>query len=147
MSEINIDYILEHIRKYHDSHLKDKELVVSINKAIDSSMELRNKKDLIKQFIDSLTPATDVHDDWRKYVDEKKLEELNRIIAEEDLNETETQTFMKNAFRDGFVSETGTAITKLLPPLDPFAPNNQYAEKKITVIEKLKSFLNRFLGI
>src|SRR5574344_1332156 len=91
--EINIDYILELIRKYHDSHLKDKELVVSINKAIDSSMELRNKKDLIKQFIDSLTPATDVHDDWRKYVDEKKLEELNRIIAEEDLNETETQTF------------------------------------------------------
>lgn len=145
--EINIDYILELIRKYHDSHLKDKELVVSINKAIDSSMELRNKKDLIKQFIDSLTPATDVHDDWRKYVDEKKLEELNRIIAEEDLNETETQTFIKNAFRDGFVSETGTAITKLLPPLDPFAPNNQYAEKKITVIEKLKSFLNRFLGI
>ena len=84
---------------------------------------------------------------WKRLWDEKKLEELNRIIAEEDLNETETQTFIKNAFRDGFVSETGTAITKLLPPLDPFAPNNQYAEKKITVIEKLKSFLNRFLGI
>ena len=75
------------------------------------------------------------------------IAKLYRDLGLEDLNETETQTFIKNAFRDGFVSETGTAITKLLPPLDPFAPNNQYAEKKITVIEKLKSFLNRFLGI
>jgi type I restriction enzyme R subunit len=145
--EINIDYILELIRKYHESHLQDKEIIVSIGKAIDSSMELRNKKDLIEQFIVSLTPATDVDDDWRKYVDEKKIEELNRIIADENLNKVETEVFMKNAFRDGFVSETGTAITKLLPPLDPFAPNNQYTEKKMTVIKKLKSFLNRFLGI
>jgi type I restriction enzyme R subunit len=145
--EINIDYILELIRKYHESHLQDKEIVVSIGKAIDSSMELRNKKDLIEQFIASLTPSTDVDDDWRKYVDEKKIEELNRIIADENLNKAETEVFMKNAFRDGFVPETGTAITKLLPPLDPFAPNNQYTEKKMTVLEKLKSFLNRFLGI
>jgi type I restriction enzyme R subunit len=145
--EINIDYILELIRKYHEGHLLDKEIVVSIGKAINSSMELRNKKDLIEQFIISLTPATDVDDDWRKYVDEKKMEELNRIIADENLHKVETEVFMKNAFRDGFVPETGTAITKLLPPLDPFAPNNQYTEKKMTVIEKLKSFLNRFLGI
>ncbi|MDR3137917.1 MAG: type I restriction endonuclease subunit R [Tannerellaceae bacterium] len=145
--EINIDYILELIRKYHEGHLQDKEIVVSIRKAIDSSMELRNKKDLIEQFIASLTPATDVDDDWREYVDEKKIEELNRIIVDENLNRIETEVFMKNAFQDGFVPETGTAITKLLPPLDPFAPNNQYTEKKTTVIEKLKSFLNRFLGI
>jgi type I restriction enzyme R subunit len=145
--EINIDYILELIRKYHESHLQDKEIVVSIGKAINSSMELRNKKDLIEQFIASLTPATDVDDDWRKYVDEKKIEELNCIIADENLNKAETEVFMKNAFRDGFVSETGTAIAKLLPPMDPFAPNNRYVEKKMTVIEKLKSFLNRFWGI
>lgn len=145
--EINIDYILNLIRQYHDSHLQDKEIAVSISKAIDSSVELRNKKDLIEQFIASLTPDTDVDDDWRKYVEEKKVEELNRIIAEENLNKTETETFVKNAFRDGYVPETGTAITKLLPPLNPFAPDNQYATKKQSVIEKLKSFLDRFLGI
>jgi type I restriction enzyme R subunit len=145
--EINIDYILELIRKYHESHLQDKEIVVSIGKAIDSSVELRNKKDLIEQFIASLTPATNVDDDWRKYVDEKKIEELNRIISEENLNAKETETFVKNAFRDGFIPETGTAITKILPPLNPFAPDNQYTTKKQTVIEKLKLFLDRFLGI
>jgi type I restriction enzyme R subunit len=145
--EINIDYILELIRKYHESHLQDKEIVVSIGKAIDSSVELRNKKDLIEQFIALLTPVTNVDDDWRKFVEEKKIEELNCIILDENLNKVETETFVKNAFRDGFILETGTAITKLLPPLNPFAPDNQYATKKQTVIEKLKSFLERFLGI
>ena len=45
--EINIDYILELIRKYHTGSQEDKELLVDINKAIDSSVELRNKKELI----------------------------------------------------------------------------------------------------
>jgi type I restriction enzyme R subunit len=58
-----------------------------------------------------------VDDDWQKFVSEKQKEELNRIIADESLNKTETEKFVKNAFRDGFIPETGTAITKLLPPL------------------------------
>ncbi|MDR1347488.1 MAG: type I restriction endonuclease subunit R, partial [Prevotellaceae bacterium] len=145
--EINIDYILELIRKYHEGHLQDKEIVVTIGKAIDSSVELRNKKDLIEQFIASLTPATNVDDDWQKFVSEKQKEELSCIIADENLNREETEKFVKNAFRDGFIPETGTAITKLLPPLNPFAPNNQYATKKTTVIGKLKQFFDRFFGV
>ena len=145
--EINIDYILELIRKYHASHLQDKEIVISISKAIDSSMELRNKKDLIERFINSLTPNTSVDDDWQKFVSERQKGELERIIADENLNREETEIFMKNAFKDGFILETGTAITKLLPPLDPFAPNKQYAIKKASVIERLKQFFERFFGI
>jgi len=145
--EINIDYILELIRKYHNEHLQDKEIVITIGKAIDSSMELRNKKDLIEQFITSLTPTTQVDADWRNFVNEKQKEELNCIIADENLNPEETEKFVQNAFRDGFIQETGTAITKILPPLNPFAAGNQYATKKLAVIEKLKRFLERFLGI
>ncbi len=145
--EINIDYILELIRKYHEGHLQDKEIVVTIGKAIDSSVELRNKKDLIEQFVASLTPEASVDDDWQKFVSEKQKEELHRIIADENLNKEETEKFVKNAFRDGFIPETGTAITKLLPPLNPFAPNNQYASKKASVIERLKQFFERFFGI
>ena len=145
--EINIDYILELIRKYHEGHLQDKEIVITIGKAIDSSVELRNKKDLIVQFVSSLTPATNIDDDWQKFVSEKQKEELNRIIADENLKKEETEKFIQNAFRDGFIPETGMAITEILPPLNPFAPNNQYATKKQTVIEKLKQFLDRFFGV
>ena len=145
--EINIDYILMLIRNYHASYLKDKEIVVSIDKAIDSSMELRNKKDLIDQFIELLTLQMNVNDDWSAFVREKKSEELNRIIYDENLNKEETETFVRKAFRDGYIQETGTAITKLLPPLDPFSSDKQYDKKKISVIEKLKLFLDRYLGI
>jgi type I restriction enzyme R subunit len=145
--EINIDYILEFIRKYHESHLQGKEIIIAIGKAIDSSVEIRNKKDLIEQFISSLTLETNINDDWQKFVFEKQKEELNHIITDENFNKEETEKFVKNAFRDDFIPETGTAITKLLPPLNPFAADYQYATKKMAVIEKLKLFLERFLEI
>jgi type I restriction enzyme R subunit len=145
--EVNIGYILELVRKYHESRLQDKKIVESIGKTVDSSLELRNKKDLIEQFLELLTPEASVDDGWQKFVSEKQKEELNRIITEENLDKEETERFVKNAFRDGFITETGTAVARLLPPLDPFAPDNQYAAKKQAVIEKLKLFLDRFWGI
>lgn len=35
--EINIDYILMLVKKYHDTHCEDKEVLITINKAIDAS--------------------------------------------------------------------------------------------------------------
>lgn len=145
--EINIDYILALIHKYHESHLKDKEIVLSIGKAIDSSIELRNKKVLIEQFIDSLTPTSSVDDDWRRFVNEKKIEELDRIIAEENLKKEETYTFINNAFKDGAIQSTGTAITKVLPPVSRFTPNGDLSKKRNTVLERLSEFFNKFWDI
>ena len=145
--EINIDYILELIRKYHESHLKDKEIIISINKAIDSSVELRNKKDLIQKFIQSLTPGTHVADDWQSFVDEKKMEELDQIIAEESLDKEETYKFINNAFRDGYVQTTGTGLTKVLPPVSRFTQTGERTQKREIVIEKIKAFFNRFWDI
>lgn len=71
--EINIDYILKLIKKYHEEHTKDKEILLDINKAIDSSVELRNKKDLIHQFIESLNIKSVVDEDWKKFVEKKEL--------------------------------------------------------------------------
>ena len=81
--EINIDYILELIKKYHSDHTKNRELLLDINKAIDSSVELRNKKDLINQFIESLDIHSVVDEDWREFVEAKKIEEIEQIIESE----------------------------------------------------------------
>ncbi len=145
--EINIDYILQLIRRYHDGHLEDKEIVVQIGRAIDSSVELRNKKELIEQFIASLSPSTQIDDDWRRFVDEKRHEELDRIISEENLNRDEAYRFVVNAFRDGYVPQSGTAITKVLPPVSRFSPSGDRTRKRETVLEKLKSFFDRFFDI
>ena len=145
--EINIDYILELIRKYHESNMQDKEIVVNIRKAVDSSMELRNKKDLIEQFIDSMTPSTQVEEDWQTFVETKKKEELDRIIDEERLSRDETYRFIDNAFRDGFIQTTGTALGKVLPPVSRFTPNGERSKKRETVLEKLTAYFKKFWDI
>ena len=76
--EINIDYILMLIKKYHEGHMEDKEIKVSILKSVDASIELRSKKDLIENFIDSLTPSSNVDEDWKKYVNEQKIYQFNK---------------------------------------------------------------------
>lgn len=145
--EINIDYILMLIKKYHDSHLQDKEIVVNINKAVNSSIDLRNKKQLIEQFIDSLTTTSDVDSDWRLYVQQQKEAELNAIIAEEKLKEEETKAFIENAFKDGELQTTGTAFAGILPPVSRFSPTQERTQKRERILERIKAFFERFRDI
>lgn len=127
--EVNIDYILSLIRKYHEEHLQDKEIIVSIRKAIDSSVDLRNKKELIERFIEFLTPESDVDEDWLAYVEEQRRAELDRIIADENLNHDEAYKFMDNAFRDGFVQTTGNGYNQSLAARLPFYAHRRSHEE------------------
>lgn len=145
--EINIDFVLGLIKRYHEDHNKNREILVDINKAIDSSVELRNKKDLINQFIASLDIHSVVDDDWQKFVDKKKIEELEQIIVSEGLDKDETYKFVHNAFRDGGVPMTGTGITKVLPPISKFRPDGARTKKRESVLSKLTSFFERFFDI
>ena len=145
--EINIDYILELIKKYHKDHTKDQELLTDINKAIDSSIELRNKKDLIVQFIDTLDAHSIIDDDWQNFVDKRKIEELEQIIKSENLDHDATYKFVENAFRDGVITTGGTAIAKILPPISHFSPDGERTKKRENVLEKLTIFFERFFGI
>ena len=144
--QINIRYILELVQKYHDSNCEDKEIIVKIKKQIDASPDMRDKRELIERFIMQMTPdkGPDVGEEWEKYVEQEKKIQLNTIISEEHLKPTETEAFMQRAFADGYVTETGTGIAKILPPSNPFLPES--GEKKQTVIDKLKAYLNKFLN-
>lgn len=145
--EINIDYILGLVKKYHEDHIKNRELLVDINKAIASSVELRNKKDLIDQFIASLDIHSVVDEDWQKYVEKKRIEELEEIIKKENLDHDETYKFVRNAFRNGSVATTGTALAKVLPPVSRFSPGGERSKKRESVLERLTRFFERFFDI
>ncbi len=143
--EINIDYILLLVQKYHDTNCTDKEILVNISKAIGSSLQLRSKKELIESFISSVNAGTDVDRGWREYVQRRKAEDLNEIIESEHLKPEETEKFIESSFRDGQVRTTGTDIDKILPPMSRFGGDRQ--EKKRTVIEKIQSFFERYFGL
>jgi type I restriction enzyme R subunit len=147
--EINVDYILMLVARYKTSKGdgEDKEIRAEIQRAVDASPSLRNKKDLIEQFVDALTPSSDVDAEWKVYIAARRVEELDRIIADEGLDSAETHAFVDAAFRDGIMQSAGTAITKILPPVSRFAAGDAHAVKKRTVLEKLAAFLERFLGL
>ena len=146
--EINIDFVLGLIKRYHEDHNKNREILADINKAIDSSIELRNKKDLINQFISSLDIHSVVDDDWQKFVDKKKIEELEKIIDNEGLDHDATFAFVRNSFRDGSVATTGTAITKIMSVRPSrFEPDGAYSKKRESVLSKITSFFERFFDI
>ena len=144
--EINIDYILLLVQKYHDTNCTDKEILVNISKAIGSSLQLRSKKELIESFISSVNAGTDVDRGWREYVQRRKAEDLNEIIESEHLKPEETEKFIESSFRDGQVRTTGTDIDKILPPMSRFGGGNRQ-EKKKSVIEKIQSFFERYFGL
>ena len=144
--EINIDYILLLVQKYHDTNCTDKEILVNISKAIGSSIQLRSKKELIESFISSVNADTDVDRGWREYIQRRKTEDLNKIIESEHLKPEETEKFIESSFRDGQVRTTGTDIDKILPPMSRFGGGNRQ-EKKKSVIEKIQNFFERYFGL
>lgn len=144
--EVNIDYILMLVAKYHQSNCEDKEILGTIDKAIKSSLALRSKKELIDGFISKINADTNVMDDWGKFVKEQKEIDLKKIISDENLNEEETRKFLDNAFRDGQVKTNGTDIEKILPPMRRFGGGNR-AEKKENIIVKVKKFFEKYFGL
>lgn len=144
--EVNIDYILMLVAKYHQSNCEDKEILGTIDKAIKSSLALRSKKELIDGFISKINADTNVMDDWGKFVKEQKEIDLKKIINDENLNEKETRKFLDNAFRDGQVKTNGTDIEKILPPMRRFGGGNR-AKKKENIIVKVKKFFEKYFGL
>ncbi|MGI6446335.1 MAG: type I restriction endonuclease subunit R [Candidatus Ozemobacteraceae bacterium] len=143
--EVNIDYILMLVAKYQQSNCKDKTILTTIDKAINSSIELRSKKELIERFIEQVNVSTKVDEDWRKFLHERKEADISAIIEEERLKPKETRRFIDNAFRDGMLKTTGTDIDKLMPPVSRFGGGR--AQKKEGIIDKLKTFFEKYFGI
>lgn len=144
--EINIDYILMLVQKYHDGNCEDKEILVTIDKAVNSSIQLRSKKELIENFIRTVNASTNVDEDWRRFILEQKEIDLSAIITEEKLKPEETRKFIDNSFRDGTLKTTGTDIDKIMPPVSRFGGGGRN-EKKQNVIDKLLKFFEKYFGL
>lgn len=145
--EVNIDYILMLVAKYHESNCTDKSILAAIDKAVNSSIELRSKKVLIEGFIEKVNTSSKVDDDWHTFVAEQKEKDLSAIIEDEKLKPNETRKLVTGSFRDGALKTTGTDIDKILPPVSRFYGGGGRVAKKRSVIEKLMAFFEKYLGL
>ena len=147
--EINVDYILMLVQKFRDERGDgdDVELRAAITRAVDASPSLRNKKDLIEAFVDSVSATGEVEEEWQAFIAARRSTELESIIESEGLRPDETRAFVKTAFRDGSIQTTGTGVTKILPSLSRFATDGSHSDKKQRVLLRLAAFFDRFFGI
>lgn len=145
--EINVDYILMMVRSLQDKSgddQADKEIRVAIERAVDSSFSLRSKKDLIQRFVDDITVNTNVESYWSKFISEQKQLELEQIIEDESLDTARAHVLMEQAFKTGELRLEGTAVSRMLPAVNMFAPDSEYSAQKQRVFEKLAEFFERF---
>lgn len=143
--EINIDYILMLVEKYRASQGKDKTILASISTAINSSMELRSKKELIEGFIANINVSASVGEDWKRYVSEQREADLAALIERERLKPEAARKFLDNAFRSGELKTIGMGIQHIMPPTNPF--DKKSGEKKKGIIERIREFFEKYIGL
>lgn len=146
-AEVNVDYILALVAKYHESNCENKDILTSIDKAVDASIELRSKKELIHDFINlySLHENSEIHDAWQRFINVERENELTKIIEDNNLNPAETRRLITNSFRDGVFKTTGTDVDRIMPAMSRFGDSNRSGKKK-GIIERLVSFFEKYFG-
>ena len=90
---------------------------------------------------------SDVKEDWRRYVEARRDEELDYLIADEGLDPDATRAFVERAFRNGVIPTTGAAVTEILPPIPRFSADDRYAIMKQTVLDRLTAFFDRYYAL
>ncbi|AAT27769.1 type I restriction enzyme r protein [Mycoplasma mobile 163K] len=153
-SEINVDYILkEVVKQLIFSSQNKKALLPQIETQIQSSTQLRSKKDLIINFIneynmnisikDENKMQNDIEDNWKEYFEKEKQKELDKLIEEENLIREKVTKFFNNSFRDGELNTEGTEINSFMPHVSRF---ENRAVRKQGLISKLKEFFEKFFS-
>ena len=92
--EINIDYILMSMKKYHAGSCEDQEILSSIRKAIDASIRLRSKKHLIEAWIGHVNVDTQVTTGWQRFVFEQKEADLSEIITTKNSSQRKPESLL-----------------------------------------------------
>ena len=156
--DINIDFIYKLLSKAKDENDEEKreQILQEIEKWVDSSLRLRGKGDLIKEFaryfvnldnnLDSKANDEDFIDiEFRAFVKKKKKDELAKIVENEGLNAIKTRDFMQKSFKNGEISDLGVDFREILPKSSLFAPNIAQRDRKVFLL--LRGFYEKYRDI
>ena len=148
--EVGVDYILMLVEKHRQGVPggQDREIPVEIARAVASSPTLHSRRDLIEDFVRSVSAHGDVAAQWHDFISLRRETELEDIISGERLQKDATLALVEDAMRDGYVPTEGTGITKILPPVSrfhrPTDGKDGYDAKKKRVVRALAAYVDRF---
>lgn len=145
--EVGVDTILQMVSVHHKNNAKDETIELKISRAIDSSLELRSKKELIENFVATVNKTDNIFNAWEDYTSKSKYNELLEIINQYRLNKDKTIKYIDDSFKDGELKTTGMHIENILPPISIFKSGNKHYETRQKVIKRLKEYFEKYLGI
>ncbi|RDU64610.1 DEAD/DEAH box helicase [Helicobacter didelphidarum] len=146
--EVSVEYILFLLEEYHKEQKSEyKEKII---KSIESSVSLRNKSDLLKEFLAVIEVKKDEEFEvlFKNFISTKYSEEL-RVMAQKDgLDKEKVNNFLSNAFDIQQFRDFGKDIDDILPPIPLFASSKEEEEannaKREEIIYELKAFFEKF---
>ena len=148
--EFTLDYILELVFE-HSRRSSDKApLVEEVRRTLRASIDNRSKEGLMVDFINrtdlqALKDKDEVMDAFYTYARERRDEEVETLIEEEQLNAAAAKRFIRASLKRELVSENGTDLSEALPKMSPLHP--AYVTKKQSVFQKIVAFVEKFKGI
>ena len=148
--EFTLDYILELVFE-HSRRSSDKQgLVEEVRRTLRASLGNRAKEGLMVDFINrtdlqALKDKDEVMDAFYTYARERRDEEVETLIEEEQLNTAAAKRFIRASLKRELVSENGTDLSEALPRMSPLHP--AYVTKKQSVFQKIVAFVEKFKGI
>jgi len=146
--DINVDYVLmlvEHHRGEKGDG-EDREIPVDIVRALASSPTLRGKRDLIEEFYRRVSLDGDVPTEFEAFIAARRESELAAIIEAERLREG-AREFAYESLHEGYVSDEGTGLSSILPPMRRFGAGAGREAVRVRVLEALRAWVERFTGL
>ena len=148
--EVNVDYILLLVQQWREARGNGSDIEMAartnIQRAIDSSITLRNKRDLILAFVDSVNVSADTGADWRRFVERRKTEELDdhrlrrpKARGDPRLRRQRLPRRRHPHHRHRNHQDPATSLA--------IRGRQQPRAKKQTVLDKLAAFFDRFFGL
>ena len=145
--EVNVEYIMFLLQTY--SNKQDSKIKQEILKSLESSPSLRNKKELLREFLELLSgsKSEDFDSLFKSFIKDKYKEHLQKLIESENLQKEKAKDFLYNAIKIGEFQELGVEISEVLPKMSIFAGGKQKEEneaKRKNVIAQMREFFDRF---
>ncbi|MGL5246311.1 MAG: type I restriction endonuclease subunit R [Mycoplasmoidaceae bacterium] len=137
--EVNIDYIVELIT--NSSDINSKGFTEKINRIIDSSTLLRNKKDLIDEFINGLKEEIVNKNGWKDFFEAKRYEELLKLIEDYKLDFDKTIKLSEDIYERGEIKYS--EIDRIMPPKSRFSSDK--GNEKETIKNKIKKYFEKHI--
>jgi type I restriction enzyme R subunit len=149
--KINVDYILRllsELDRTKPNFLKEVKFILS---QMDSSENLRSKKDLVEEFIEhsNYVPGTDVEEVFSYFLQEKKEQELRQYIYDNNLNEMVVKEVLSEYEYSEKIdrNDVKKAINELVEGVDyqPGETKLRARRNKVDfIVETLTTFVERF---